>query len=175
MPLSHSALNTRRIAMLHSHHGNATFLLQNHACSPNLPLLLAFCLPLVISLESFSSQFAGRHWDVAFSTLGLRSHFGVIVKLLLLLPLQVLKAAQRAAFLVPLQGCAEGIAKAQLLQTRGHKHHLSSVMPKDCDMHTDWKKMHFGNNLSNSALLTQNENTSVCCEIKGKTCWNGFI
>lgn len=161
--------------MLHSHHGNATFLLQNHACSPNLPLLLAFCLPLVISLESFSSQFAGRHWDVAFSTLGLRSHFGVIVKLLLLLPLQVLKAAQRAAFLVPLQGCAEGIAKAQLLQTRGHKHHLSSVMPKDCDMHTDWKKMHFGNNLSNSALLTQNENTSVCCEIKGKTCWNGFI
>lgn len=175
MPLSHSALNTRRIAMLHSHHGNATFLLQNHACSPNLPLLLAFCLPLVISLESFSSQFAGRHWDVAFSTLGLRSHFGVIVKLLLLLPLQVLKAAQRAAFLVPLQGCAEGIAKAQLLQTCGHKHHLSSVMPKDCDMHTDWKKMHFGNNLSNSALLTQNENTSVCYEIKGKTCWNGFI
>lgn len=171
MPLSHLALNTRRIAVLHSHHGNATFLLQNHACSPNLLLLLAFCLPLVISLESFSR----RHWDVAFGALGLRSHFGVIVKLLLLLPSQVLKAAQRAAYLVPLQGCAEGIAKAQLLQTRGHKHHLSSVTPKGCDMHTDWKKTHFGNNLSNSALLTQNENTSICYEIKGKPCWNGFI
>lgn len=140
MPLSHSALNTRRIAMLHSHHGNTTFLLQNNASSPNLPLLLAFCLPLVISLESFSSQLAARHWAVAFSTLGLRSHFGAIVKLLLLLPLQVLKAAQRAAFLVPLQGCAEGIAKTQLLQTRGHKHHLSTAMPNDCDMHTAWKK-----------------------------------